>query len=286
MSARFKKSAGSSSNLTTFSQSVANRLRETLKQRGISAAQLSARSGVSKSAISTAMSINSPRIPNAYTLHLIANALQVSIDDLLGQEATRPDAKPENVFQYFPNAFNAENNLYERVALSDPDAFKLYVCDTLPELVKTTAVLQCEMGMRAELSDYAQRMDVLLAQMEQARSAGMYLCDISIIEQLVNRCGIYAKLSQKDLDAQLARLSTFNARFFPKATGYVVDFRKHGLSSCYLYGDDKIIMFQFDGYFAFSSQTLTDDLKARIREAVKNAPTVDSFIEGLLARAQ
>lgn len=282
MSSRFKKATGSSTSLTAFSQTVAKRLRELLKQHNITAAQLSARSGVSKSAISTAMSIDNPRIPNAYTLYLLANALNASIADLLGQDLSPIGTDQENVYQFFPDAFANQNDIYERVATSNPDAFRLYICDTLPELVKTPAVMRCEVGERAELAPYAERMEALLHQMEQMRAAGMYLCDRSIIEQLITRRGLYADLSQSDLDEQLARLSAFNQRFFPKATGYVVEYRKYGLSSCYLYGDDKIIMFQFDGYFAFSSQSLTDDLKTRIRAAVKNAPTVDSFIEANL----
>lgn len=258
---------------------LAIRLVEALKDAGISPAELSRRTGISKAAISNAMSEKNPKIPNLQTLYLIAKALGRSLDYLVGNTIEFDTDKQSFSVEFYANAFLPDNKIYETVAASDDSLYRVYICDTIPEFIKTEAVLKCELGQRLELIDYVERMKFLKATLLQSNMSGLFLCDTSMLHQMLSLTGLYRNLKLEDQLAQIEQLMNYTQSVFPKVTGFAVDYRSFDISTAYLYGHDKIVSFQHGGYFFYSSQVLTQQLHARIKSATQAGVLIDKFFQ-------
>jgi transcriptional regulator with XRE-family HTH domain len=258
---------------------LARHLGEALKDAGISPAELSRRTGISKAAISNAMSEKNPKIPNLHTLYLIAKTLGRSLDYLVGNTFEFDTDKQSLAVEFYANAFLPDNKIYESVAISDDSLYRVYICDTIPEFIKTEAVLKCELGQRPELSDYVERMKILKDNLLKSHMSGLFLCDMSILHQLLSLTGLYRNLTLEDQRTQIDQLINYTKSVFPKVTGYAVDYRSFDISTAYLYGHDKIVSFQHGGYLLCSSQVLTTQLHARIKSATQAGVLVEKFLQ-------
>lgn len=258
---------------------LARHLAEALKDAGISPAELSRRTGISKAAISNAMSEKNPKIPNLHTLYLIAKTLGRSLDYLVGNTIQFETNRQSLAVEFYSNAFLPDNKVYESVAIADDSLYRVYICDTIPEFIKTEAVLRCEIGQRSSLNAYIEKMKVLKGKLLQSNMAGLFLCDMSVLHQLLSLTGLYRNLKLEDQRAQIDQFMNYTQSVFPKVTGYAVDYRSFDISTAYLYGHDKIVSFQHGGYFFYSSNVLTTQLHDRIKSATQAGVLVEKFLQ-------
>ena len=122
------------------------RLQETIEAAGESRAAFAERAGLDRSTLSQLLSPENKRLPRSETLLNIARTTQLSVDWLLGLSQTQQLAA-EFVGEAPEIAPGAASPLDERLRRWHADAigYKIrYVPSTLPDLLKTEAVIQYE----------------------------------------------------------------------------------------------------------------------------------------------
>jgi len=254
-----------------------HQLKKLMSENEINLSTLSEKSGVSKATISNMLS-GQLGLPSLRSIYRLAVFFETDVDYFLLK--TNDILHLRNItVDFYPDAFLSENRIYEEVAASNPESFRVYICDTIPEFLKTEAILRAEIGDRKELQEYAARMEGLKNFLLSSALSGLYLCDRYVLESLKKRQGCYAALSMEEMQDQIERIRKFNSLFFPQSQGYAVDYRKTRLTSSYLYGDDRIVMFTFEGYLSFSSQLITQSVKERVRNAILQGESIQAYLE-------
>jgi transcriptional regulator with XRE-family HTH domain len=142
--------------------------------RCLTIAQLSSASNITKSALARLLSDELDQLPDAYKLIKLAHALDVSIEYLLGLGVVRTDSAISFGAEFLPNPFSSENTIPEEVFLSQTNGYFIYVCETVPELLKTQAVLEIELGDVEVAVSYHARMEAVRSAAKTAKTTGSF----------------------------------------------------------------------------------------------------------------
>lgn len=211
------------------------RLRTAMHDNGISAATLARSTGLSKAAISQLLSNRKARLPNSFTIYSLARALNRNVDYFLGTTAPLEGGRATFSIELYHSGFaNAERLWRETICSGAADGFTL-VCDTIPDFLKTEAVLACEHGARPEVIEHAGRIARLRADHEAVQIRGLILCETSVVYQLVKGIGLYRSLSEADRAAQIAIMTSYFDARFPDLYCTLVSYRQNNLSPVLMY---------------------------------------------------
>lgn len=256
---------------------IAQQLKKLMSDHNINSSILSENSGLSKATISNILSAQLG-LPSLRSIYRLAVFFKTDVDYFLLK--TNGITSMRNItMDFYPDAFLSENKMYEEAAISNPEIFRVYICDTIPEFLKTEAILRAEIGGRKEIQEYAARMEGLKNFLLSSTLSGLYLCDRYVLDSLKKRQGCYAALSTEEMQDQVEKIMKFNSAFFPQSQGYAVDYRKTGLTTCYLYDRDQIVMFSFEGYLSFFNQPITQTVKERVRNAISQGEGIQAYLE-------
>lgn len=98
------------------------------------------------------------------------------------------------------------------------------------------------------------------------------------MNDLVNRQGLYKDLTPAEVIEQVGIIYNLFHQVFPRVHGYVVDYAKNDLNTCFLINKKYGANFYFGGYLTWESDFLGNIINEKAIKAINDAVSVSSFI--------
>ncbi|KIN63962.1 DNA binding protein [Sulfitobacter noctilucicola] len=251
------------------------RLSQALGESDLTQSGLARAIGVDRSTLSQALGGAATRLPSAHVVGAAAHALGVSSDWLLGL-SDRPETAADLVTNSFEISQAPRALVDEQIYAWHREAagYKIrHVPATLPDMLKTEAMLQWEYGphlgrtTQQAINASRDRLDW----MRQARSEYEIAMPLYEIESFIRGSGYYAGLpvtTRLDQTDQLIALST---QLYPRLRLYQFDARKLYSAPVTIFGPLLAVFYAGGHYMAFRDrariETFTTDFDVLVREA-------------------
>lgn len=266
------------------------RVLELIDRAGESRSSFAGRTGMDRSTLSQLLSADNDRLPRAETVMAIAAVAQVSCDWLLGltqdehlgTELIRADTEIES---------GAASPLDERLIRWHHDAsgYKIrYVPTTLPDLLKTEAVIRYECP---DLQTSTPQASVAQSayQLNYSRHPDTEMEVCCPVQQLVAFArgeGVWTELDATERRAQLERMVRLTDELYPTFRWSLYDGQRHFSAPVTLFGAQRAVLYMGDLYFVFNTTEHIRVLAAHFDGLVKVAtvqPTeISAYLHGLL----
>lgn len=271
--------------LTTFR----TRLGEVVTNSGKNRSQFATDTGLDRSTLTQLLSTSNRRLPRLETITQIAESHQVSLDWLMGLSNAGPmqaEVMPE--VTTVADTTLAENE--ERLLnwFRDAIGYKVrYVPTTLPDLLKTSAVIDYEQRSHAT-STPEQKIEVAAARLTWTRdpSTNMEVC--SSTQALVGFArgeGVWAQLPVGKRLAQLDQMIELTAELYPSLRWFLFDGLQRYAAPVTVFGPIRAVLYLGQMYLVLTSaehvRELTVHFDEHIRAATVQPPDVPAFIAGL-----
>ena len=243
-------------------------------------------SGIDRSTLSQLLSPTNRRLPRVETLAAIATEHQVSIDWLVGltnTESMRAEWMNEQMsFEVDALAPNDERLISW---LREAVGYKIrYVPSTLPDLLKTEAVIRYEMHEFATARP-EQKIETAAARLAWTRSPDTeFECCTSFqaIETFARGGGIWRQLALRDRLAQLDHIGDLCAELYPTLRWFLFDGRQRYAAPVTIFGPQRAALYLGQMYLVLTSsehvRTLTRHFDDLIRGAVVQPPDIPAFV--------
>lgn len=272
-----------------FARAFRDRLTEALDRAGMNRTELARSVGIDRSTLSLLMSDESDRLPRADTAAAIANALQVSLDWLLGlsnEAVLGADIHPETM----EIAPSSPTPLDERINrwIEEAVGYKIrYVPTTIPDLAKTDAVLQ------HEYRDFAVKsagQAIALSQQKLAYArlpeTDMEICTpVQAITGFAHGEGMWDGLPFDARLAQLDRLILLVEELYPTLRLYLFDGLTHYAAPYTIFGPKRVALYAGQVYLVFNTRehirVLTRHFDDLVRAAVVNSAEAGAYLRRL-----
>lgn len=255
--------------LKTLPSALSLRLHEAMALRQFTVDQLSFAADVGKGLLTRLITDEPDRLPDTYTLIKLAHALDVSLEYLLGLGAGRADAQISFAADFFDDASGSGNAVCDDVFLAQAGGYFVYICETIPDFLKTRAVLDLELGDKAAAAALHARALAMREATEARENCGIMILDCGTIDHLAGGTGPYAGLTAAQAREQLGAISEFLDGQHPIISATVVDFHKHGLTQMYLSTPCRVVSRLGDGYLSVGNGELYRRLRAKARAACR-----------------
>lgn len=265
------------------------RLMALIERNGMSRAAFAARIGLDRSTLSQLLSPENSRLPRAETIAAIANEMQVSADWLLGLSA---DGQPKA--ELLPGALEVEpggaSPMDERLMRWHGEAFGYkirYVPTTLPDLLKTSAVIAYESkGLARAGPEIRQRhAESELAYSRLPETDMEACCSWQMVAALAHGEGIWRDLALTDRQEQLQHAIDLADELYPTFRWFFYDGRTHYSVPFTIFGPQRVAVYFGDMYFVFNAtehiRVMTRHFDFLIREAVVPPTEVKAYLVGL-----
>jgi transcriptional regulator with XRE-family HTH domain len=266
------------------------RLREVIAHTGLSRSAFARKVGVDRSTLSQILSTSTNRLPRLETLASIAAAETVSIDWLVGlseEGGLRTDILPLTV-ELQPGGRSVSD---ERLSAWRAEAigYKIrYVPTTVPDLLKTTAVIEYEYQPSAAVS-VQQRRESSQASLDYQRrpETDTEVCSpIQSVHNLAHGNGIWQGLSNKARCAQLELMIKRVAELYPRFRWFMYDELHRFSVPLTIYGPKRAAIYLGQMYLVLNSRehitVLTEHFDDLIRAAVVQPPDVPGALQRML----
>lgn len=263
------------------------RLLEVIEQSGVTRSAFAQQVGLDRSTLTQLLSPENQRLPRAETVVSIARQAQVSCDWLLGvsQEARRG---AELVQAAMEIEAGAGSPLDERLQRWHAEAagYKIrYVPTTLPDLLKTEAVIRYEFG--------EQGINVHERQLEQSEARLAYsrrpetemevCCAFQTIEAFARGEMIWRELPLVDRREQLEKMIELIEELYPTFRLFLFDGRQRYSAPMNVFGPRRATIYVGDMFFVFNAteqiRVLTQHFDQLIRAAVVQPTEVSGFLQ-------
>ena len=272
-----------------FARAFRDRLVEALDRAGMSRAALARSVGIDRSTLSLLLSDETDRLPRADTAAAIANALQVSLDWLLGlsnEADLGADIHPETL----EIAPSSQTPLDERLNrwLEEAVGYKIrYVPTTIPDLAKTDSVLQHEYRHFAVKSaDQAIALSQRKLAFARLPETDMEICTpLQAITGFAHGQGMWSALPRAARLAQLDRLIALVQELYPTLRLYLFDGLTHYSVPYTIFGPKRVAIYAGQMYLVFNTQehirVLTRHFDDLVRAAVVNSAGAGGYLRRL-----
>lgn len=253
------------------------RLARVMRRAGLGQSAFAATIGLDRSALSQLMSERAVRLPRAETLVAIASAHGVSLDWLLGiSQSERLSAEIAPMLAIELGASGIDDSRLQHWR-REATGFKIrYVPATLPDLLRTEAVIRYELGREPDA-----RIEASIA------DAGSYLAytrrpetDMEVcmpLQRLVSFArgeGMWSGLGAAERRAQLARMARLLDELYPTFRLFLYDARRTFSAPMTIFGPQRAAIYMGDMYLVLNAtehiRTLIDRFDSLIRQAVVN----------------
>ena len=270
------------------------RLVEVIEESGMSRSEFARRIGTDRSTLSQLLASDGNRLPRAETIAAIATVAQVSVDWLLGLSAQGQlgtDVLNEAV-AIEPGAASPADERLQRWH-AEAAGYKIrYVPTTLPDLLKTEAVIRYEYVQHDTLEPEG-RIEYAEARLAYSRRP----------ETDIEACSSYQSLAQfargqgqwQDLEfeariAQLESMIRLLDELYPTFRWFLFDIRKSYSIPLTIFGPQRAAIYIGDMYLVSTSRehirVLTGHFDNLIRAAVMQPPEVIEYLKRLLREAK
>lgn len=266
------------------------RVLELIDRSGASRSAFAARAGMDRSTLSQLLSTDNDRLPRAETVMAIAGIEQVSCDWLLGltqdehrgTELIRADTEIES---------GAASPLDERLMRWHRDAsgYKIrYVPTTLPDLVKTEAVIryECpELQMATPEAGVAQSA-YQLRYSRHPDSEMEVCCPAQALVSFARGEGVWAGLDAGERRGQIERMMRLIDELYPRFRWSLYDGQRHFSAPVTLFGAQRAVLYVGDLYFVFNTtehiRVLASHFDGLVKVATVQPTGISGFLAGLL----
>jgi transcriptional regulator with XRE-family HTH domain len=266
------------------------RLGEVVRRSGLNQSQFAESAEVDRSTLSQLLLADNRRLPRAETLVAIAARHQVSIDWLLGLSHGGPMQAEMMAEQtsFVPHAL-APND--ERLIewFREAAGYKIrYVPSTLPDLLKTEAVIRHELD-RYVASRPEQKIETASVRLAWTREPGsdMECCSsVQALRGFAHGEGIWATLPRDARREQLRQIAQFVDDLYPTFRWFLFDGMQRYAVPITIFGPQRAALYLGQMYLVLTSsehvRTLTGHFDGLIRGAVVQPPDVARMVRELL----
>ncbi|MCA0927261.1 helix-turn-helix domain-containing protein [Ruegeria profundi] len=251
------------------------RLARAMEERQVSQSAIARRIGVDRSTVSQLLTDEGARLPNAHVVGSCASALGVSADWLLSL-SDRPESAAELLASSLTMTEAPRALVDERIFEWHQEAagYKIrYVPATLPDMLKTRAVLEWEyaphLGRTANqaIGASADR----LTWMRSAQSDYEIAMPLYEIDSFVHATGYYEGLCPKIRRDQIDHLLDICEQLYPRLRIYLFDAKRLYSAPVTIFGPLLCVFYAGSHYMAFRDrdriETFTRHFDRLVREA-------------------
>jgi len=264
------------------------RLREVMARNPGSASDFARRCGIDRSALSQFLDERSPRLPRSETLVAIAKSEEISVDWLLGlsqDEGALGEVKSGATLELAPSG--TDNSLIEKWH-DEAAGYKIrYSPSSLPDLLRTPAVIHYEFGRHIEVPEDA-KADFSQKQLNYSRLPETDMEVVMPLQRLIDLAGgtgIWSDLERGKRQAQLLHMARLLEELYPTFRLFLYDGRSHFLAPFTVFGPKRAAVYLGDMYMVINSvdhiRQLTQRFDRSIRASVIAPDRVVDWIGGL-----
>ncbi len=265
------------------------RLSEALERAGVNQSSLARRTGIDRSTLSQLLSPDETRLPRADTVAAIATALQVSLDWLLGisQEAKLGADILHESLRITPSARTPVDEGLIRWH-EEAAGYKIrYVPTTLPDLIKTDAVVRHEFSAPIRKTpDQALAASRSRLHYTRLPETDMEICmPRQRLDVFAAGAGIWADLSLDARLEQLDQMADLLDELYPSLRLYMYNELSHFSVPYTIFGTMRAAVYIGQAYFVFNTtghiRDLTTHFDELIRAAMVQAHEAAQFVRDL-----
>ncbi|MDZ7829125.1 MAG: helix-turn-helix transcriptional regulator [Halofilum sp. (in: g-proteobacteria)] len=251
------------------------RLLELIERADDSRSAFAARAGMDRSTLSQLLSPDNRRLPRVETVMGIAVASQVSVDWLLGLSEDEHRGA-ELLDRDTEIEAGAASPVDERLARWHREArgYKIrYVPTTLPDLLKTEAVIEYEHPpvAGAALPASAEQTARQLRYGRDPDTEMEVCCPQQTLEDLAAGNGVWSRLDRAARAEQVAHMASLVEELFPTFRWYLYDGRRRFSAPVTVFGTKRAVIYVGDQYFVFNTALHIRTLAAHFDSLVKHA---------------
>jgi transcriptional regulator with XRE-family HTH domain len=269
-----------------------DRLTRAIADSGLSRSAFAAAVGLDRSTLSQLLSPDSDRLPRLETLIAIGQTAQVSIDWLLGlsqQGSMRADilAEEASIERDAPLPTDARLMAWHAEAAGTKIR---YVPTTLPDLLKTPAVIRFEFAPSAavrperELETSAAR----LAYQRRPETDMEACCARQSVEGFARGEGLWRALPADRREAALDHMADLVEELYPTFRWFLYDARERFSVPVTIFGPRRAAIYLGGSYYVVNATThiraLAEHFDDLIRSAVVQPPDVPTLLRDLKRR--
>jgi len=270
------------------------RLLEVITLSGLNRSQFAEQNEMDRSTLSQLLSPANRRLPRLETLASVAASQQVSLDWLVGLSSAGP-MKAELI---------QERTFLEREVLGPDDerligwlkeatGYKIrYVPATLPDLLKTTEVIQYELGQTVATSAQ-ENIATSAARLAWTRGPGtdLEVCNsIQAVEGFARGEGIWRTLDNDVRVAQLDNMIQLTDELYPTLRWFLFDGLQRYAAPTTIFGPLRVALYIGQMYLVLTAtdhiNALTAHFDDLIRAAVVQPNDIPSFLKELRTTAR
>lgn len=256
---------------------IADEIRKYSEEHGVSFSAFAEKCGVSKSTISRIIHSDSTQSLNMRTLSKIASVLSED-ENPKNKNPAIPIGAVFNNVKFVCDSFFNGREVYQNAIMRSLGKNAIYICDTIPEFLKTTPTLRSELGEEIQPENYGEFMTQMYDFISKyADISGIVMMDSYVINQLFHNEGMYKNMEKHESNEQIETLKMFFQNVFPKIVGYVVDFRKNSLTTSYTIDDGYGVQFSFGGYVEWNSEEFNKAIRDKVLKSIRNAQPINSY---------
>jgi transcriptional regulator with XRE-family HTH domain len=253
---------------STYGLEMKNKIRQYLREKEITSAEFASIAGVSPATVSRVL--NGVASINTRTLVKLSSAIGEPINGLINVE----NINLKNTFhatKFHENSFSESEHIFIEAFAKSNGKFSIYICDTIPEILKQSYTLKCELGPLVDADEYAKTLSEMKTQLVNEKNwSGIILIDEQVYESLLTGGGLYSALSDVERKNQLKTLYASLTAIAPKVLTYVTNFRKSGLSTVFTIETGYGVQFEFGGYREWQSKAMFEIIKKQVLLAIQN----------------
>ncbi|CAD0185420.1 helix-turn-helix protein [Ruegeria sp. THAF57] len=265
------------------------RLARAMEERRVSQSALAREIGVDRSTVSQLLTLDGARLPNAHVVGSCASALGVSADWLLSL-SDRPESAAELLASSLTMTEAPRALVDERIFEWHKEAagYKIrYVPATLPDMLKTRAVLEWEyaphLGRTADQAIGAS--EDRLTWMRRAQSDYEVAMPLFEIDSFANATGYYHGLDLQTRREQIDHLLALCEQLYPRMRIYLFDAKRLYSAPVTIFGPLLCVFYAGSHYMAFRDrdriETFTRHFDTLVREADVTARDFPSHLKSL-----
>jgi transcriptional regulator with XRE-family HTH domain len=253
------------------------RLGEVMRRFGASQSRFAESIGLDRSALSQLMSGNTVRLPRAETLVAIAQAHGVSLDWLMGvsqSERLSAEMAPTLAIELGASAHDDSRLQQWR---REAAGYKIrYVPATLPDLLRTEAVIRYELGREPEgrVAASIADADSYLAYTRRPETDMEVCMPLQRLTAFAGGEGMWSALDARTRHAQLAHMSGLLDELYPTFRLFLFDARRTFSAPFTIFGPLRAAIYIGDMYLVMSTtehiRALSDRFDGLIRQATVN----------------
>ncbi len=268
-----------------------DRLGVVIERSGLNQSKFAAATGVDRSTLSQLLSPSNRRLPRVETMTRVADAHQVSIDWLLGLTHGGP-MQAEMMEEQTSFAMNALAPNDERLIewFGEAAGYKVrYVPQTLPDLLKTEAVIRHELD-DSVASRPEQKMETAAVRLDSIRTAGSDLECCSSLQSLQSFArgeGVWRTFPIAHRRDQLRQIAELADELYPMFRWFLFDGLQRYAVPITIFGPQRAALYLGQMYLVLTSadhvRTLSNHFDDLIRGAVVQPPDVAQLARDLLA---